>query len=184
MISSCSVHHYQDLITLFNQCFASTYNTQLVKGGDEPIYLPADEHRSYHALYFAHGFFRSALHECAHWLIAGEERRQLVDFGYWYIPDGRNAEQQTLFQQVEVKPQALEWILTKATGHSFRVSVDNLNGAELDTDAFKHHVFHQVQEYCEKGLSERAALFRNALTQFYKQKTTLDFEDYSIEELY
>lgn len=44
----------------------------------------------------------------------GEKRRQLVDFGYWYAPDGRSAEQQELFQAVEVKPQAMEWILSPA----------------------------------------------------------------------
>lgn len=50
------MHHYNDLITLFHHCFADEYNTRLVKGDDEPIYLPADEQRSYHAIYFAHGF--------------------------------------------------------------------------------------------------------------------------------
>ncbi|WP_426760080.1 elongation factor P hydroxylase, partial [Pseudomonas aeruginosa] len=95
------VHHVEDLISIFNYCFENDYNTRLVRGGDEPIYLPADDQRPYHALFFAHGFFSSALHECAHWLIAGEERRKLVDFGYWYAPDGRNEEQQTLFQRVE-----------------------------------------------------------------------------------
>lgn len=180
---SSVVHHYQDLITIFNQCFTSTYNTQLVKGEDEPIYLPADEERSYHAIFFAHGFFRSALHECAHWLIAGEDRRQLIDFGYWYVPDGRTAEQQALFQKVEVKPQAIEWILTKATGHKFRISADNLNGAEFDTEAFKQAVYRQVQEYCEIGLSERAHLFRSALCRFYNQTECLSFQEFSMEEL-
>ena len=92
MILSAPVHHYQDLITIFDQCFASDYNTRLIKGDEEPVYLPADEQCSYSAIFFAHGFFSSALHECSHWLIAGEERRKLVDFGYWYIPDGRTTE--------------------------------------------------------------------------------------------
>ena len=107
-------HHYQDLITIFNNCFFEKYNTLLVKGTDEPLYLPADEKRNHNELFFAHGFFASALHECSHWLIAGENRRKLVDFGYWYEPDGRTASQQALFQSVEVKPQAMEWILSIA----------------------------------------------------------------------
>ena len=78
------MHDYQDLIRIFNHCFELDYNTKLVRGGDEPIYLPADATRSYHAIFFAHGFFSSALHECSHWFIAGEERRQRIDFGYWY----------------------------------------------------------------------------------------------------
>jgi elongation factor P hydroxylase len=169
------VHHYQDLITLFNQCFSTEYNTRLVKGEDEPIYLPADELRSYHALFFAHGFFSSALHECSHWLIAGDHRRTLVDFGYWYVPDGRNTEQQALFQQVEVKPQAVEWILSVAAGHKFRVSIDNLNGDEADTHVFKSAVHNQVVHYCRNGLPIRTQHFRSALCHFYQ--TPLDLEE-------
>ena len=177
------MHDYQDLITIFNQCFASQYNTRLVKGDEEPIYLPADEERSYHAIFFAHGFFSSALHECSHWLIAGEERRKLVDFGYWYLPDGRNEEQQALFQHVEVKPQAIEWILSRATGHKFRVSVDNLNGAESDTETFKQAVYSQVSHYCLKGLPQRAEQFRRSLCSFYNQPMLLNIQDFAAEEL-
>lgn len=161
------VHQYQDLIKIFNDCFATQYNTRLVKGGDEPLYLPADENRPYHAIFFAHGFFSSALHECSHWLIAGAERRKQVDFGYWYAPDGRTAEQQALFQRVEVKPQALECILSEAAGHPFRVSIDNLDGAESDTDLFKAAVYQQVKTYNEQGLPKRAECFRSALSRFY-----------------
>ncbi|MGL5742341.1 MAG: elongation factor P hydroxylase [Legionella sp.] len=174
------MHHYDDLITLFHHCFAAEYNTKLVKGDSEPIYLPADELRPYNALIFAHGFFSSALHECSHWLIAGEERRKLVDFGYWYMPDGRNAEQQALFQHVEIKPQAMEWILSKASGHKFRVSVDNLNGETADTDAFKHAVYNQVMQYCQQGLPLRAQKFREALCSFYCYEKRLNIEDFSL----
>lgn len=177
------MHNYQDLITIFDECFASRYNTRLVKGDDEPIYLPADRERTYHAVFFAHGFFSSALHECAHWLIAGEERRKLVDFGYWYTPDGRTAEQQALFQKVEVKPQAIEWILSVAAGHKFRVSVDNLNGAESDTDAFKKSVHAQVLEYCHNGLPLRAQQLHEALCSFYKKSMQLKFDDFKLEDL-
>lgn len=177
------VHHYTDLITIFYNCFDLEFNTRLVKGDDEPIYLPADEQRSHNELYFAHGFFSSALHECAHWLIAGEERRKLIDFGYWYMPDGRSAAQQKLFQHVEVKPQALEWILSKATGHTFHVSIDNLNGEESDTLLFKKAVFDQVALYCAKGLPERAHKFRNALCAFYNQPTVLSLADFNPDEL-
>jgi elongation factor P hydroxylase len=177
------MHHYQDLIIIFNHCFASTYNTRLVKGDDEPIYLPADEERSYNAIFFAHGFFSSALHECSHWLIAGEERRRLVDFGYWYMPDGRNAEQQILFQRVEAKPQAVEWILSVAAGHKFRVSIDNLNGEKSDTEAFKNAIHEEVMYYCRYGLSERAHLLRMALCAFYRQPKELRIEDFLVEEL-
>lgn len=37
-----STHHYEQLIEIFNGCFAEEFNTRLIKGDDEPIYLPAD----------------------------------------------------------------------------------------------------------------------------------------------
>lgn len=177
------MHQYQDLITIFNNCFFEEYNTRLVKGQDEPLYLPADEQRPHNELFFAHGFFASALHESAHWLIAGEKRRKLVDFGYWYAPDGRSAEQQELFQSVEVKPQAIEWILSQAAGFRFRVSIDNLNGQESDTDRFKNAVYQQVKTYCDKGLSARAECFRQALCRFYGTSLHLSIEDFDIASL-
>lgn len=177
------MHHYQDLIEIFRSCFFEKYNTLLVKGDDEPIYLPADEERSHHLIVFAHGFFASALHECSHWLIAGEQRRKLVDFGYWYAPDGRTSEQQSLFQQVEVKPQALEWILSKAAGYRFRVSLDNLNGEPIDSSAFKKAVYDQVHIYCKNGLSERSQTLFQALSRFYSTDQTLKIENFDLAEL-
>jgi len=176
-------HHYQQLIDLFNQCFADDYNTRLVKGHDEPIYLPADRAVSFHQIIFAHGFFSSALHECAHWFIAGAKRRELVDFGYWYEPDGRTASQQSVFEKVEVKPQAIEWILSVACGHAFRVSVDNLNGETTDPLPFKNAVFAQVCEYLQNGLPERAERFRLALTAFYSTKPQLSVEDFDVNTI-
>ncbi len=56
-------HSYQDLIAIFNATFFEHYNTKLELGGDEPIYLPADDQIPHHRIIFAHGFFASALHE-------------------------------------------------------------------------------------------------------------------------
>lgn len=179
-ISLSNMHRYQDLITIFNACFAEMYNTRLVKGGEEPIYLPADEQRPYHAIFFAHGFFSSALHECSHWLIAGEQRRKLIDFGYWYAPDGRTASQQQLFQHVEAKPQALEWILSVATGYRFHLSIDNLNGEKTDTTEFKKAVYQHVVNFCNRGLTQRMTLFRDALCQFYGISPLLKLKDFNV----
>ncbi len=161
------MHHYQDLIHIFRDCFESDYNTRLIKGDSEPIYLPMSKETPYHSIVFAYGFFSSALHECAHWLIAGNERREQIDYGYWYVPDGRNAEEQALFQQVEVKPQALEWILSDAAKFRFQFSIDNLNGSEADTEAFKAAVQNQVSNYREQGLWPRAQQFYQAIERFY-----------------
>lgn len=100
------------LILHFNRWF-SHLNVNLVKGDFEPEYFPATESTPAR-IQFAHGFFNSALHEISHWSIAGEQRRLLPDLGYWYAPDGRTAEQQALFEQVEIKPQAIEWLFATA----------------------------------------------------------------------
>ena len=157
----------RDLIRIFDALFGETENTRLIWGGDEPIYLPADSEVPFNRVIFAHGYFASALHEIAHWCIAGSERRRLTDFGYWYAPDGRSAAQQQAFEKVEVKPQALEWILSKACGKPFRVSVDNLNGEQSDPEPFKRAVCRQVQAYCREGIPACAQMLRDALATFY-----------------
>ena len=171
------------LIALFDQCFAGTFNTRLVKGFDEPVYLPVAADSLSHRVVFAHGFFSSALHEIAHWCMAGEQRRQQIDYGYWYEPDGRSVQQQQDFEVVEVKPQALEWILSKSCGHRFRVSVDNLSGEETDPQAFKLAVYKQVADYCRLGLPARAETLRQALVGYYGVHSKLAFSSYSLTEL-
>jgi elongation factor P hydroxylase len=176
-------HTVDDLILLFQDCFYETFNTLLLKGEDEPLYLPANEEKPYHAIYFAHGFYSSALHECAHWFIAGEERRKLVDYGYWYAPDGRSEEQQRLFQQVEVKPQAIEWILSKAANYPFYISIDNLHGESADTNHFKEAITHQARGYIIHGLPKRAEIFRQALCTYYKTPMLQDIHAFNPEHL-
>lgn len=161
-------HHYQDLIDLFDRTFSEDYQTRLIKGDDEPIYLPADENTPYHRIVFAHGFYASAIHEISHWCIAGEKRRQLVDFGYWYCPDGRSADKQAEFEAVEIKPQALDWLFCVAAGFPFNVSCDNLDGDfQPDRIAFQRKVHQQVLAYLKSGIPPRAALFIKQLNAFY-----------------
>jgi elongation factor P hydroxylase len=161
-------HQYQDLITLFNQTFFESFNTRLQLGGDEPIYLPADTEHSFHRIIFARGFYASAMHEIAHWCVAGPERRLLEDFGYWYEPDGRTAEVQAAFEQVEIRPQAYEWILSMSAGFPFTVSCDNLNGnVEPDRLAFMSKVQQEVLAILHQGLPKRVAMLSEALRTFY-----------------
>ena len=136
----------EDLIQIFKQLFRTQYNTELVSGSTEPLYRVKRRTDLYHQIIFAHGFFSSALHEIAHWCVAGPERRQQDDYGYWYAPDGRNQVQQTEFFQAERKPQALEWIFSTAAGYRFQFSADNL-GAEIDgLPDFKLAVQQQVHD--------------------------------------
>ncbi|MFT5880938.1 MAG: elongation factor P hydroxylase [Moritella sp.] len=177
-------HDYQDLISIFNHTFLSRFNTKLEKGGDEPIYLPAttayEQYVSceFNRIIFAHGFYASGLHEIAHWLVAGIERHNLVDFGYWYIADGRNEAQQTAFEKVEIVPQAIEWILSVAAGFHYKVSADNLSGITPDRLGFQHKIYDRVILYLENGLSARTQALVVALQAFYQTKPIqlADFE--------
>ncbi len=158
----------EQLIALFNHVFSSRCQTMLVRGDDEPIYLPADEHHACHRIVFAHGYFASALHEISHWCIAGARRRLLEDYGYWYMPDGRDDGAQEAFEAAEIAPQAIEKILTLACGRRFNVSVDNLEGsAEVDRDAFAARVEAQRQHYLTHGLPARAEAFRQSLRALF-----------------
>lgn len=181
--SGCSEHCSQDLETLFRACFYRNYRTVLSGGAMEPLYVPAGTDCGEHLLQYREYFFASALHETAHWCIAGEERRGKVDFGYWYFEAGRTGIQQRAFEAAEIRPQALEWIFSVAAGAPFRVSSDNLStdlgapgpddhrvsgaGKNTDTFAFADAVYCQVLSYCAQGLPGRAAQFAEALTGFY-----------------
>lgn len=161
-------HDYNDLIAIFNHTFYSTYNTKLELGGDEPIYLPADKEFDYHRIIFARGYYASALHEIAHWCVAGPERRLLEDFGYWYEPDGRTEAVQAKFEKVEIRPQAYEWILAKSAGFPFNVSCDNLHGDfEPDRLAFMTKVHSEVMSILEKGIPQRVAMLSESLRLHY-----------------
>jgi hypothetical protein len=171
------MHHAKDLVTLFNRLFKASFCTVLQGDGEEPIYLPAEGADVCHRIVFTRDYYASALHEISHWCVAGEARRQLVDYGYWYEPDGRSPEQQRAFEAVEVVPQALEWIFSAAAGVKFRVSADNLNGRGEDTGLFTEQVRAQVGRYLSQGLTGRAALFCQALIDFYsRHKAFQSFE--------
>ena len=152
-----------DLITIFNQLFETSENTILVGGADEPLYMPGQDRNR---IYFRYDYFASALHEVAHWCLAGKRRRHQEDYGYWYKPDGRDDTWQARFEEVEVKPQAIECIFSAAAGVPFKISADNLANPDLDTERFRHKVEQQVSLFLKKGLPERAALFHQALRCF------------------
>ncbi len=162
-------HHYQDLIDIFNQTFFDEYNTKLELGGDEPIYLPADDVTEYNRIVFARGFYASGLHEIAHWCVAGPKRRMQEDFGYWYQPDGRTESVQADFEAVEIRPQSYEWILSISAGFPFNVSCDNLHGDfEPDRLAFMSRVYIEVESILNIGLPPRVKQLSEALRSFYK----------------
>ncbi len=131
------------------------YSTRLIGGFPEPFYkaavngLPAE-------IQCTRDFERSALHELAHWCIAGDKRRLVDDYGYWYEPDGRSDEQQEIFFRVEIKPQAVEKHFCMALDIPFQVSLDNLdNTPSAGIDSFIANVEQQYQAYLCSGFPGR-----------------------------
>ena len=173
------------IVRVFNACFgdAEGLKTRLQGGAPEPFYRPAGGQQSYHVVEFTFDYGASALHEAAHWCVAGSARRLLPDYGYWYAPDGRSAEQQAEFERVEVKPQALEWIFAQACGLRFRVSADNLDAGLGPSDQFKRNIWLQVQSYCRDGMNSRARQFAQALAAAFGTPDPLRESHYRLEAL-
>ena len=109
----------------FAQSLGVQHPVRLIGGFEEPLYLPATDSRAAE-IRFRSDYPSSALHEVAHWCLAGARRRALEDYGYWYEAD-RDAKAQHAFESVEARPQALEWVFSRAVGCVFRVSADNLS---------------------------------------------------------
>lgn len=149
---------------LFADCFAAEFNVRLEGGATEPFYRAASDAQAA-VIHYCQDYVASALHEVAHWCLAGAARRRQDDYGYWYAADGRDLEQQRLFEQVEVKPQALELLFSVACGLSFRVSVDNLALPEHDASGFLAKVQAQATAWRRGGLPPRAAIWLAALQQ-------------------
>ena len=150
---------------LFNDCFFSAEATVLVGGASEPCFEPGAPAQ----IHFREDFVRSALHEVAHWCVAGVRRRRLPDYGYWYAPDGRTAIQQAAFFSVEARPQAIESIFCAACGVDFSPSVDNVEGG-VSSDmlkAFSARMGLWRSRFLDHGLPARAARFCHCLNQAF-----------------
>lgn len=175
----------QSIIQLFDSLFLNTENTQLLGGADEPLYIPSSSEAVPHQLIFRENFVSSALHEIAHWCIAGKVRRLQQDFGYWYQPDGRTVDEQLKFESMEVKPQTLEWIFSNACGQKFTPSTDNLNALEEcrpDDTTFKQALVQQAQDWCKSHqLPPRAKIFIDALSKEFDTANAYNLEYYNLE---
>lgn len=163
----------RDLEGLFRQVFHAEFDTLLCGGGEEPVYLAGPPAR----IVYTRDYFRSALHEVAHWCVAGPARRTQDDYGYWYAPDGRDAAQQRLFEQVEVVPQALELLFCAACGHGFRVSVDNLDGGAVDEHAFSEAVKAAALARVGHYGTQRWVRWMRRLSDFYRAGAPITVAD-------
>ena len=115
-----------EIADCFNAGMGRRYQVHLVGGATEPLYEPASE-AGPARIHYTLNYAASALHELAHWCIAGRQRRELPDYGYWYRPPPRSDAEQIAFFRVELPVQALECRLAEAAGVPFRISVDDLD---------------------------------------------------------
>jgi elongation factor P hydroxylase len=149
---------------VFSKAFSAEFNTRLVGGADEPFYQPATSDAQAE-IYYRRDYARSALHEVAHWCVAGSQRRCVSDYGYWYTADGRDTRQQAAFFCVEAKPQAIESFFCAAAGIAFAPSLDNLS-VEIPApmlEQFHQQLRREQAGFDNHGLPLRAARFAKAL---------------------
>ena len=154
----------------FNCLFAKSHNTVIIGGALEPLYTPP-RHNARGLIRYTRNYTLSALHEIAHWCIAGSERRRLIDYGYWYLPPPRSSALQQSFFAVEARAQALEWLFADAVGISFQLSADDVHPSDdsegandiIAKAAFAERVERRVDAWRTQGLPERADQMLRAL---------------------
>ncbi|WP_283710426.1 elongation factor P hydroxylase [Pseudoalteromonas prydzensis] len=114
----------QYLINAFRKIFP----TLIIQGGAEEPFYEAPKGNLNAVLYFRDNYPRSLLHEISHYCLAGDRRRSLDDFGYWYSPCGRTEDEQLRFEAVEARPQGLEKAICEVVGLKFSPSLDDFSG--------------------------------------------------------
>ncbi|HCY04275.1 MAG TPA: diaminobutyrate--2-oxoglutarate aminotransferase [Gammaproteobacteria bacterium] len=162
------------IVQVFDQCFAQSHATRLVGGGAEPLYLPIAGSDSAQLIFRA-DYAASALHEVAHWCLAGSVRRRKTDFGYCYIQPPRSSTEQAQFYRLELRSQSLEWHFSQAAGLVFTISTDNFSeDGAVDSDIleleknFSRQLSQQhelTQAWLGTFSGRRAARFIEALSQ-------------------
>ena len=166
-----------DVCEVFNVTFRNSHRTCIEGGADEPLYQPADNDINCHRIFFRSNYASSALHEIAHWCLAGQDRLKLVDYGYWY-EQSRDLDKQRAFEDAELAPQSLEWILSKACGIPFTVSCDNFDVCATDREKFRHRLREVTLARLVAGLPGRAMTFVDRLGNESSTRLALDSSTY------
>ena len=144
----------------FNALFGTQYNVRLQGGGREPEYRPGAP-----ALLIARSdYTASALHEAAHWCVAGAARRRLPDYGYPYLAPPRAGPARSQFFALERRAQAFEAVFSDAAGLEFRASADDLSLPLAQLARFEQSVRREAAALIAEGrLPGRAQRFARAL---------------------
>ncbi|MEH6445639.1 MAG: elongation factor P hydroxylase [Oceanospirillaceae bacterium] len=127
--------------------FAKILPTLTIQGGAQEPFYEAPTESANAILYFRDNYPRSLLHELSHFCLAGNRRRSLDDFGYWYSPCGRTAEEQLKFELVEARPQGLEKVICEVIGIHFSPSLDDFSGRP-PSELFLLNLEKAYQEMC------------------------------------
>ncbi|MBH0086605.1 elongation factor P hydroxylase [Psychrobacter sp. SCQQ22] len=150
------------LINLFEHLFP---NLSIISGADEPYYkAPIANTKA--RIFFKENYPRSLLHEIAHYCLAGQKRRKLDDYGYWYTECGRTNEEQQLFQLVEARPQGLEKAMCKAIGIHFSPSFDDFSSRPISELFLKDLEVHYQEMITNPPPAAKIALEALLLTDF------------------
>jgi len=150
----------------FNGAVGHRYDTVLIGGAEEPLYKPAAPGRPAEIRY-TRDYAQSALHEMAHWCIAGAERRKLLDYGYWYHPPPRAGRAREQFFAVESRVQGLELLFARAAAVRFHVSVDDPGS---DPGDFEARVRGAARAWLAAGFPQRTVAVFAALADDWQAR--------------
>ncbi len=120
---------------VFNAEFFDSHHTLMSGGATEPLYEPVAGATPARITY-TRNYPASALHEAAHWCLAGPGRRQWRDYGYPYVPGPRSAQQRAGFFAAEADVQALEAVFARTCGVRFVVSADDFDASAAELERF------------------------------------------------
>ena len=96
-------------------------------GASEPFYQAPKGNRPA-ILFFREDFVRSLFHELAHYSLAGDMRRQIDDFGYWYCPVAGHRGNKSNLSRLKARPQGLEKLFCEIWAVPFSPSLDDFSG--------------------------------------------------------
>ena len=150
---------HSEVAAVFN-CTFSDHSVVMHGGYREPMYIPGMDVAE---IRYTLDHTASALHEAAHWCIAGRRRRRNTDYGYFCEPPPRSGMHRVRFEDVEIEAQSVEVLLAEAAGSQFQPSADDVDVPLFLLEAFSSRILERARERRQVGLPKRADKFRAAL---------------------
>ena len=150
---------HSEVAAVFN-CTFSDHSVVMHGEYREPMYIPGMDVAE---LRYTLDHTALALHEAAHWCIAGRRRRRNTDYGYFYEPPPRSGMHRVRFEDVDIEAQSVEVLLAEAAGSQFQPSSDDVDVPLFLLEAFSSRILERARERRQVGLPKRADKFRVAL---------------------